>query len=406
MPPRRRPLVVPGLVVAVLVLAATGAGAVPNDRPSTTTSTTTPGDRPATTTTVPTGIDVGQGGDHAGADPDVDLDVEVEPADPETANQVLSVDLAQAEEERDALAADLAALRARVDRLEADLEAYATLTDDLLAEQRRLAEAVLEGRRQLAERAVGAYVQGNTPEIEAAYGATDPNDVEERDAIVGTILEADRDALDALLAERLDVTARLSRVVEAAARAEAERSVVEEQVERARTRLRTARTTVRVLEEGSNLVITGFVFPVADPHTFASTFGAPRSGGRSHEGNDIFAPMGTPLLATENGVIANMGTGILGGIKLWLVGESGTEYYYAHLIAYAEGITDGTRVEAGDVIGYVGNTGNAITTPPHLHFEIHPDGGEAIDPYPLLHAVDSIDGETVLPPLRGYDTTP
>jgi murein DD-endopeptidase MepM/ murein hydrolase activator NlpD len=94
-----------------------------------------------------------------------------------------------------------------------------------------------------------------------------------------------------------------------------------------------------------------------------------------------------------------MGTGSLGGIKLWVVGESGTEYYYAHLIDYAPGITDGTRVEAGDVIGYVGNTGNAISTPPHLHFEIHPDGGDAIDPYPLLHAVDQVDGVNLLPPL-------
>jgi murein DD-endopeptidase MepM/ murein hydrolase activator NlpD len=111
--------------------------------------------------------------------------------------------------------------------------------------------------------------------------------------------------------------------------------------------------------------------------------------------------MGTPLLAVENGVIANVGVGTLGGTKLWVYGESGTRYYYAHLIAYADGIVEGTPVRAGDVIGYVGNTGNAITTPPHCHFEIHPDGGDAIDPYPLLHAVDQIDGRHVLPNL--YD---
>ena len=167
-----------------------------------------------------------------------------------------------------------------------------------------------------------------------------------------------------------------------------------------RVRLDSADFALQVFEAGSEIVITGFVFPVADPHTFSRTYGAPRrSGGRSHEGNDIFAPMGTPLLASERGVIDNMGTGTLGGIKLWVVGESGTQYYYAHLIAYADGITDGTLVEAGEVIGYVGNTGNAITTPPHLHYEIHPEGGDAIDPYPLLHAVDQIDGEHVLPPL-------
>lgn len=297
----------------------------------------------------------------------------------------------------------MSALRERIARLEADLAIYEILADDLLALQVSVAEATIAARVQLAERAVGAYVDGNAPEIEAAYGAVDPNDVEERATIVGSILEADRAEVDRLLAERLDVTARLSRVLEAAARAEAQLAQARVEAERARARLDAARFTVRVLEEGGNLVITGFVFPVADPHTFTSTFGAPRSGGRRHQGADIFAPMGTPLLASENGVIANMGTGTLGGIKLWLVGESGTEYYYAHLIQYAEGITDGTPVRAGDIIGYVGNTGNAISTPPHLHFEIHPGGGEAIDPYPLLHAVDQIDGQRRLAPYADVD---
>ena len=136
---------------------------------------------------------------------------------------------------------------------------------------------------------------------------------------------------------------------------------------------------------------------MADPHTFSSTFGAPRSGGRTHEGADIFAPRWTPLVAAERGVIDNVGTGTLGGTKLWVIGESGTQYYYAHLQAYAEGVTDGTLVEAGDVIGYTGDTGNAVGTPTHLHFEIHPGGGDAIDPYPLLHAVDVVDGVNLLP---------
>jgi len=78
----------------------------------------------------------------------------------------------------------------------------------------------------------------------------------------------------------------------------------------------------------------------------------------------------------------------LGGTKLWLVGASGTRYYYAHLSAFAEGVTEGKVVTAGDVVGFVGNTGNAATTPAHLHFEVHANGGPAVNPYPLLKIVD------------------
>ena len=102
----------------------------------------------------------------------------------------------------------------------------------------------------------------------------------------------------------------------------------------------------------------------------------------------MFAAEGTPLEAVEAGVLVDVGTDPLGGTTLWLVGESGTQYYYAHLSAYAPGVTDGLVVEAGRTIGFVGHTGNARSTPSHLHFQVHPDGGEPIDAYPLLVAGD------------------
>lgn len=130
---------------------------------------------------------------------------------------------------------------------------------------------------------------------------------------------------------------------------------------------------------------SGFVFPVRAPFSFVDTFGAPRAGHRKHEGTDIFAARGTPLYAVVDGVIERKGTDGLGGNKLWLRSPGdGWTYYYAHLSGFPSGIGNGTRVKKGQVIGYVGNTGNARTTPPHVHFEAHPPSSGATNPYPIL----------------------
>lgn len=126
---------------------------------------------------------------------------------------------------------------------------------------------------------------------------------------------------------------------------------------------------------------SGIVCPVAGAHAFADTWGAARSGGRSHEGVDMMSPSGTPLVAVESGY-AEFKTTRLGGNSVWVNGASGTRYFYAHLSAW-EGSS--RNVSQGDVIGYVGSTGN--TTANHLHFEIHPGGGRAVNPYPYVRAV-------------------
>ena len=130
------------------------------------------------------------------------------------------------------------------------------------------------------------------------------------------------------------------------------------------------------------------VFPLVGEYTYSDDFGAPRHQGR-HEGVDIMADRGTSIVAVVNGTIERLArseTG-LGGIYIWLQRADGTEYYFAHMNAITAGLQAGSTVSAGQVIGTVGNTGDARYGATHLHFEIRP-GGTPTDPYPHLVAVD------------------
>lgn len=121
--------------------------------------------------------------------------------------------------------------------------------------------------------------------------------------------------------------------------------------------------------------------PITGAH-LTDTWGAARSGGRSHEGIDIFAPRGTPIHSTTPGIVRKVGINTLGGNIVSILGPGRVGHYYAHLEAFAD-IEPGDWVEAGDVIGYVGDSGNAKGTPPHVHYGIYMQSG-AVNPYPLL----------------------
>lgn len=122
------------------------------------------------------------------------------------------------------------------------------------------------------------------------------------------------------------------------------------------------------------VVLAAAPFPVAGQALFSDDFGFPRTVpvAHSHEGNDIFADFGTPIVASSAGAVAGMADTLVGGLSVWVAADDGTGYYYAHLLSFAEGVVLGGRVDAGTVLGYVGNTGDAIGTSPHLHFEVHP----------------------------------
>jgi hypothetical protein len=142
------------------------------------------------------------------------------------------------------------------------------------------------------------------------------------------------------------------------------------------------------------------IFPVVGQATYGDDFGDARGQGR-HEGNDIMAARRSPAVAVEAGRVQFWTTSARAGCMLYLEGDSGTEYLYVHLnndltaandnrgrcvagVAYSPGLRDGARVVAGQPIAYVGDSGDANGISPHLHFEIHPGGGAAVDPLPHL----------------------
>jgi hypothetical protein len=142
------------------------------------------------------------------------------------------------------------------------------------------------------------------------------------------------------------------------------------------------------------LGLGAYVFPVVGVSGYGDSYGAFRGDvhGKWHHGDDIFAPLGAPVVAVANGTINRVGWHKVGGWRLWVRDAAADEFYYAHLSGYAPRVLHTRRVRAGDVLGFVGNTGDAFGGAPHLHFEVHPhqllrlryDG--AVDPTTYLNS--------------------
>jgi peptidoglycan LD-endopeptidase LytH len=184
---------------------------------------------------------------------------------------------------------------------------------------------------------------------------------------------------------------RERRAAERAAQREAEERAAEEQAaeeqaaEEQAAEEETQQTAADSGGDASSAPTTGgMACPVDQPRSFTDTWGDPRSGGRAHRGTDILAPMGTPVRAITDGVWDIQSPGPSAGLWAILRGSDGNQYWYMHLQSHT--VSDGARVSAGQQTGTNGDTGNARGTP-HVHFELHPGGGGAVNPYPTLRRV-------------------
>lgn len=356
--------------------------------------------------------------------------------------QVTPEDIDQAQRRLDDLKAEMVGL---TDRYEAAVSGAALLE----AEVNRLTQAVAEtglavqqSRAKVREQAVEMYMAATTSSMSVVFQAKSPSDMEaglgylnevtvssgellreletrrvelvrqaadleraradqsaavaeleELSAALGARLEEAQDTLDALVARRAAEEARRRAAEEARRRAE-------EEAQRAAAEQAATTTASGPVVSAPQPVTTTTVAaspPPPDPGVrfcpvdgvtaFSDTWGAPRSGGRTHQGVDMLAVRGTPAVAIEAGTVARLRSGGLGGVTVWLRGDSGDSFYYAHLDGWAPGLSRGKRLAGGEVLGFVGTTGNAPASIPHLHFEHHPGGGGAVNPYPLVRSL-------------------
>lgn len=306
------------------------------------------------------------------------------PFDPNV-NRVVASAVQAAGAERVAAEQQVASLTDQRTRLLAQQRNLGAEVDALDGSRRAELAAADEARATFEARAVEAYIRGGDAELTVLFGAENANDLAARSTLLEAVFEADGAAIDAYVARRAALDEQSTRLLDDLAAVQRDLRGVEEALPEARRSLAAARVDEAMWQAGSQVAVDGFVFPVFGANSFGDSFGASRMAGTRfahwHEGTDIMAATGTPLVAVEGGRIARLSEEALGGIGLFLRGDSGIEYFYAHLARYAPGLHVGQPVAPGEVIGFVGTTGNAVGA--HLHFEVHVDGRN-VNPYPML----------------------
>lgn len=317
----------------------------------------------------------------------------------------LSPAFAGTKDQLEAAKADLAEAKARLDAATAEWHEAVVALDQTKLEiaetKRRIQgrEARIERiEARLAKRAVVAFKDGPASTIDLLLSSSSFTEFSDRLEFLGSVAQDDVDLSLVLELEREDLrrdreglSALADRQAEAAGRLNAARERIDAEFDRIADRV--AELTKKWNQEQAaarRLTILGQtpqpgaaiqVCPVAGPNSFVDSFGWPRVG-HTHQGIDLISPFGTPVVAAHPGVVSHSSSGS-GGISAYVRAPSGTFTFYAHLSSYSSA---SGSVGAGTVIGYVGSTGNAGSTN-HLHFEYHPGGGAAVNPYQMLRAV-------------------
>jgi len=325
-------------------------------------------------------------------------------------------DLEAAVAAHEAITAEFAELTFRIGQLRSLMDSYQRQSDDL--------------QQQVRDRAVEAYMHGDRGEGGFLFSTGSIEQAVIAQEILAQAVEGEVESLDSLLAARAEMERledelgeKSQRLTDLRFEAELVAARLNELFAEAETQLAEANTLLATTEDelaeqrrreeeerrrqeeerlrqealaraaagpaaGIPLSLTpGFICPVDGISRFINSWGFPRSGGRTHKGTDLMAGQGTPLVAVANGTV-RLGYNSLGGNTVWVYADYGIGFFYAHLDTFAPGLRTGDRVTIGQVVGTVGDTGNAAAGAYHLHFGIAVGGGASdVNPYPSLRAV-------------------
>ncbi len=308
---------------------------------------------------------------------------------------VAADDLDRAEERVERLTEEHGATTEAYELAWSELETVRLELDELETRAAALRTEAREIEHQLGDRARSMFMHGATLQLQTMLNADGAGIAIERAGMVSTLQRRETAGLEEALAVRTSLGQTEQLLEERSARLDELSEQLEQHAQQLREDLDSAQSTAdelrtraerrREIERGAQQGTYACIFEPG-AFRFRDSWGEPRSGGRSHRGTDVFARMDEPVYAFADGVIHRESNSALGGLGLYLRGDDGTIFYYAHLNSVAERGAVGTRVEAGEHIAYNGATGNASRSAPHVHFEVHPGGGAAVNPYPWLVA--------------------
>lgn len=274
-----------------------------------------------------------------------------------------------------------------VNAAEAELAAMATRTEELEQRHREVSARV-------ALRARAVYKRGTDSVLAAIVSADGPAAAVERATLMNTLSARSTGRIEeaqALSTQLTQARALLADRAGALAEQQRELATLQDQLEEELSGARTVLADLEQREARQRMIDRGpqrgrYACIFDRPYNFRNTWGAPRSGGRRHKGTDVFSYWNAPVYAFTDGVIQRVSNSRLGGIGLYLRGDDGHVYYYAHINGLAQSAWVGKRVEAGEHVAYNGDTGNARGGPPHVHYQVHPGGGGPVNPYEWLVA--------------------